>query len=56
MSRHRRSMGEWNELASQPDPAEPQISLLQVVIGLLVAAALIAPGIAWSVQHHAHWI
>ena len=31
-------------------------SVRQVFIGLVIAAALLAPGIAWSVQYHAHWI
>lgn len=56
MSSHQRTIGDWSEMASQPYPAKAKISGLQVVIAVVVAAALVAPGIAWSVQHHAHWI
>jgi hypothetical protein len=56
MPRHHRTNGDWEELASQPAPAEKRVAVRQVVIGVVIAAAILAPGLAWSVQHHGHWV
>jgi len=56
MPSHRRSNGDWEELALQTEPPAIRVSVRQVLIGAVIAAAVLAPGIAWSVQYHGHWV